>query len=93
MRQELEKVLQFETYVLFALIFIALGSMTSTSAAVSVEVAKKCNALLAKEFPPRQVGNPAAGSTKGTAQSQRAYFKNCLAKGGKMDNEVPKDAK
>jgi len=31
-----------------------------------VEVAKKCDALTAKAFPPRAIGNPAAGSAKGT---------------------------
>jgi hypothetical protein len=44
-------------------------------------VAKKCNALLAKAFPPRQPGNPAARSAKGSGLDQRNYFNN-----GNMDN-------
>src|ERR1700750_420471 len=59
--------------------------------AVSVEVAKKCNALLAKEFPPRQPGNPAAGSTKGGGgPAERDYFKKCVDNGGNVDSSPDK---
>jgi hypothetical protein len=44
-------------------------------------------------FPPRVVGNPAAGGTKGTAQSQRDYFSKCVANGGKIDDEASKNSK
>ncbi|MBR0868755.1 hypothetical protein JQ633_00180 [Bradyrhizobium tropiciagri] len=57
--------------------------------AVTAEVARACNALVAKAFPPRQVGNPAAGSAKGNAKAQREYFTQCVANGGKMDGDPP----
>ena len=58
---------------------------TDNASAISVEVAKKCNALTAKAFPPRVIGNPAAGSAKGTGRDQRDYYKKCVANEGKMD--------
>ena len=64
--------------------FIAVASMADSAGAISVAVAKKCDALTAKAFPPRVIGNPAAGSAKGTGADERAYFKKCVANGGKM---------
>ena len=61
--------------------------------AVSVEVAKKCNLLLAKQFPPIEPGNPAAGSAKGNGQAGRAYFKKCVDNGGNVDDAPDKNAK
>ncbi len=78
---------------LVALTCIALGPMTNSASAVTAEVAKKCAALTAKAYPPRVVGNPAAGSAKGTGQSERDYFNECVANGGKMDDHAPKEAK
>jgi hypothetical protein len=69
------------------LAFAIGGPMTDSASAVSAELAKKCNALTAKAFPPREVGNPAAGSAKGTGADQRAYFKDCVAKAGKIPNQ------
>jgi hypothetical protein len=63
------------------------------ASAITVEVAKKCDALTAKAFPPRVVGNPAAGSAKGTPQEQRDYFKKCVANGGNMDGAADKSVK
>ena len=59
--------------------------MAETAFAVSVEVAKKCDALTAEAFPPRVVGNPAAGSAKGSGREERAYYRKCVANKGKMD--------
>jgi hypothetical protein len=70
---------------LAGIVCIAIGSTTSAASALSAEVAKKCDALTAKAFPPRVVGNPAAGSAKGSAQLIRAYFSECVAKGGNME--------
>jgi hypothetical protein len=72
---------------LVALLCIIVGPMTDRASAVTVEVAKKCNALTAKAFPPRQVGNPAAGSAKGTGKDERDYYRKCVANGGKMAPE------
>ena len=60
------------------------------ASAISVEVAKKCNALIAKEFPPREPGNPAAGSTKGSGADQRAFFSRCVANNGNMEDKPAK---
>jgi hypothetical protein len=69
--------------VLAAAIGIAAGSMASSSAsAVTVEVAKKCETLMALAFPPRIPGNPAAGSDKGTGADQQKYYDQCVANGG-----------
>src|SRR5882757_2871669 len=73
-----------------ALICAGLVSNTNLARAVTVEVAKKCEALTAKAFPPRVIGNPAAGSAKGMGQVQQAYFTKCLANGGKMDGDAVK---
>jgi hypothetical protein len=70
--------------VSLGLAFITVVPMTNSAEAISVEVAKQCEALTAKAFPPREVGNPAAGSAKGTGADQQAYYKKCVANGGKM---------
>ena len=77
----------------FAALCSLIGLMPIAASAITVEVAKKCNVLLAKEFPPREPGNPAAGRTKGTAQSQRDYFNKCVANGGNMDGDSAKGQK
>jgi hypothetical protein len=73
--------------VFAALIYIAVASTTNNAPAVTAEVAKKCSALTAKAFPPRVIGNPAAGSTKGTARDEQDYFKRCVANGGNIDKD------
>lgn len=72
---------------------MTVGLLTGSASAISVELAKKCNALTAKAFPPRVPGNPAAGSAKGTGQDMRAYFKKCVESGGKMDDNVENGGK
>ncbi len=74
--------------LLAAAIGIAVGSMTSGASAVTVEVAKKCEALMAHTFPPRIPGNPAAGSDKGTGADQQKYYEKCLANGGNADDNT-----
>ncbi|MBH5399960.1 hypothetical protein HZZ13_19515 [Bradyrhizobium sp. CNPSo 4010] len=66
-------------------------AVPATASAITVEVARACDAAVAKAFPPRQIGNPAAGSTKGTAKDQREYFQKCVANNGKVD-DIPADA-
>jgi hypothetical protein len=77
----------------FALPLAAVGLAPTDASAVSVEIAKKCSSLVAKAFPPREPGNPAAGSLKGTAQDQRDYFNKCLTNGGNMDDAASKTTK
>ena len=80
--------------VLAALIGIALGSATpERAAAVTVEIARKCQALTKAAYPPRERGNPAAGSTKGTGRDVQSYFEKCLAKGGKTDDNAATQTK
>src|SRR5580704_8414463 len=54
-----------------ASVCIGVGVTIGDAPAVTVEVAKKCAALTAKAFPPRVVGNPAAGFVTRTGQSQQ----------------------
>ena len=75
----------------FALLCITLGS--NPAAAVTVEVARKCKALTTKAYPPREPGNPAAGSAKGSGRAQQDYFTKCVANGGQMDDTATKQAK
>ena len=75
------------------LICITLGSTPNRAMAVTVEVAKKCIALTDAAYPPRVLGNPAAGSAKGTGRSQQDYFNKCLANDGKMDDDTSKQVK
>jgi hypothetical protein len=79
--------------VLVVLACIAVGCMTGSASAVTAQLAKKCQALTGKAYPPRVPGNPAAGSAKGTGQSQRDYFNKCVANGGNMGDDTPKQTK
>lgn len=74
-----------------ALIWIGLGTMTIGASAETVEVAKKCAALTAKAYPPRVIGNPAAGSSAGTGLSEQSYYQKCVANGGNVDQSAPKE--
>jgi hypothetical protein len=73
-----------------AAICVVLVLGATDAYAVTAEVAKKCNALLTKKFPPRVVGNPAAGSAQGTGAAQREYFKKCVDSGGKVEDNDTK---
>lgn len=79
--------LQFRSAI-FVPVCLAAWSNTTGASAITVEVAKKCEGLSIKAFPPRETGNPAAGVAKGTAQSKRDYFNKCVANGGKMDDDA-----
>lgn len=68
------------------LLFPFLATAASPASAVSAEVARKCGALMTKQFPPREPGNPAAGSAKGTGRDQQSFFNKCIANGGHVDN-------
>ena len=70
------------------LVFIIVALVTNGAEAESVKVAKKCDALTAKAFPPRVIGNPAAGSAKGTGADERAYYERCVANHGKMPDST-----
>jgi hypothetical protein len=67
------------------LMCVVVASMPHGASAVAVEVAKKCSALIA--IPPRVVGNPGAGSAKGSGREEQVYFKRCVASGGKIADD------
>jgi hypothetical protein len=73
-----------------ALTCMALGSTPNRAVAVTVEVARKCKALTDIAYPPREPGNPAAGSAKGGGRVAQDYFNKCVANGGKTDDPASK---
>jgi hypothetical protein len=77
----------------FASAVIVISSAIVPAYAIDAQVARACDALVAKAFPPRQPGNPASGSAKGNAKDQRDYFTRCVANGGKMDDDTPAKSK
>ena len=67
-----------------ALVCLAIGLMSGSASAITVELARKCNAMVATVFPPRVPGNPAAGSAKGSGKQMQDYFRKCVENEGKM---------
>lgn len=68
--------------VILASLFII--SKPINAFAISLEVARKCNALTSRAYPPLVPGNPAAGRANGNGQTVRNYFNRCIAHGGHM---------
>jgi hypothetical protein len=71
----------------FALLLAGAAALlpgVSQAQPISAEVAKKCKILRAQQFPPRQIGNPAAGSAYGSGQDKREFFRRCVANGGNI---------
>jgi hypothetical protein len=62
---------------------MAFASTTDRALALSAEVAKKCNELLAITYPPLVVGNPAAGR-KGTVKERNEHYRKCIKNGSKI---------
>jgi hypothetical protein len=60
---------------------------TLSKAAISAEVAKKCQILREKQFPSREPGYSASGSAKGSFEDQIEFFKKCVANGDNMDSK------
>ncbi len=73
----------YRAFGIFVFVVLLSSLPMDRSFAISVELARKCQALTDKQFPPRVVGNPAAGSAKGSGLEQQAFFKKCIANGGK----------
>jgi hypothetical protein len=74
---------QFRSALLF-LVCAAMLAQTNVGSAVTAEVARKCEAYTSKAFPPLEMGNPAAGSAKGSGLDEQNYFKRCVANGGRV---------
>ena len=66
-----------------------IGLMADNASAISLELAKKCNTLTAEAYPPRVIGNPAAGSIRGTGPEIRAYYNKCVVNGGEIPEQKP----
>src|ERR1700722_10590550 len=67
----------------------ATGPAQQTASTPSpAEVARTCDALTAKAFPPIEPGNPAAGSTKGSGIEAQSYFRKCIANDGHVDKST-----
>lgn len=58
-----------------------VASAAPSALAITVELAKKCREMAVKTYPPKP-----AGSSKGSAQAERDFYQNCLAKDGKVDS-------
>jgi len=79
--------LKFTGHAMTGIAMICAAYLTTgPSAAVTAEVARKCQALKQQAFPPREIGNPAAGSDKGSGADQAAFFRKCVANGGTVDD-------
>jgi hypothetical protein len=73
------------------LVCIGVGLIADGApAAPTAELAKKCATLTQKAFPPRVVGNPAAGSLGGSGRSEQAYFNQCIKNGGSVNEQAPR---
>jgi hypothetical protein len=72
----------------FAVACIAVAATTGGASAVTVELARKCSALMAKAYPPREPGNPAAGSVQGSGKEEQAYYQKCLTNNGNVDDNA-----
>lgn len=70
----------------FGVIYLAGAWVPDRASAVTAELARSCKALTTKQFPPREPGNPAAGSSKGSGRDQQAFFDKCIANNGKVDD-------
>ena len=70
----------FSTLIVLAL--TAYLSMAQPASAISVELAKKCRAMAIKAHPTQMAGTKQTGIEK----AQRDYFRECVAKDGKMEN-------
>jgi hypothetical protein len=65
---------------LVASAIIGMCGMGTSASAISPELAKKCRDLAIKAHPYKYPGEKGAG----TAQAERDYFKDCIAKCGNM---------
>ena len=76
---------RMKAFAVLAMIAVMCAAATPASA-ISVELAKKCRALMLKAYPYELPGN-----RKGNSEAQREYFNKCVANDGNMPAE-PKAA-
>jgi hypothetical protein len=73
-----------KTAIGLGIVGLISASVPNSASAITAELARTCQALTSKQYPPREPGNPAAGSTKGNGREQQSYFNKCIANNGKM---------
>lgn len=66
-------------YLAAMVVALTAVAATPSSASISVELAKKCRAMMVQAHPTELYGRT------GTAALQRSYFAECIARQGKMD--------
>lgn len=59
---------------------LVVDPMTTAYAAIPLKVARECNILTTKAYPPLVPGNPAAGRANGNSHAIRKYFNRCVAR-------------
>ena len=64
------------------LVLAALLSTQAPAEAITAELAKKCRAMAVKEHP-----TPRPGTKTGGQKAQNDFFRDCVAKDGKMDGQ------
>jgi hypothetical protein len=64
--------------VILASVCITVEPMPNAFA-IPLKVARECNALTTKAYPPLVPGNPAAGRANGNGHAVRKYFNRCVA--------------
>jgi hypothetical protein len=62
------------------IVVCTLPTFSGPALAITAELARKCRDLAVKAQPYRR-----AGSAQGTAQAEREYYRQCIAKEGKKD--------
>jgi hypothetical protein len=65
---------------LILIIVCALPASMKPAPALTAELAKKCRSLALKAQPPRRTG-----TAQGSAQAQRDYYRECIAKEGNVE--------
>ena len=67
---------------------IVICAPNGPASAISVELAKKCRALMLKSYP-----YELPGGRNGNSEAQREYFSKCVANDGNMPDEPAKTTK
>lgn len=60
-----------------------MGALQKPAAAITVELAKKCRAMMLKAHPYKLPGVQGPG----TAAAERDYYNQCIARGGNMPDD------
>ena len=61
----------------------ALVAGSGSASAITIDLAKKCRALMIKAHPYKLPGTPGGG----TAAAERSYFNTCVTRGGDMTDQ------